>query len=88
MKLYLSLHRKHKQTITLKTMKTLTITIEKANVKQAWGEHIAEAGFENWKDFNKYGKKNSVWSKDGENFTAKTSRDSNDNLIITLTEYK
>jgi hypothetical protein len=69
-------------------MKTLTITIEKANRKQAWGEHISEEGFENWIDFDRRGKKYSVWTKDGVNYTAKASSDSEGNLIINLSEYK
>ena len=68
-------------------MKTLTITIEKANRKQAWGEHISENGFENSIEFDRRGKKYSVWSKDGVNYTAKASSDNEGNLIIALNEY-
>lgn len=69
-------------------MKTLEIKIEKANRKQAWGEHLIEAGFERDQFDNKYGKRIITWTKDGVDYTAKPSSDEAGNLILSLTEYK
>ena len=69
-------------------MKTLEIKIEKVNRKQAWGEHLTDAGFERDKFENKYGKRIITWTRDGVDYTAKTTSDADGNLILSLTEYK
>lgn len=66
----------------------MTQIIIKANdVKAAWGEHLTENGFENeGRLFDKYGKKYDCWSKGDSLFTAKASRNENNDLIIDLTD--
>lgn len=67
---------------------TVKFIIEKANRKQAWGEHLTDAGFERDQFDNKYGKRIIIWTKDGIDYTAKPSSDEAGNLILSLTEYK
>ena len=70
-------------------MKTLTLTIAKENRKQAWGEHITEAGFDKDVIFDRRNKKFIIWNKDGVDYTASTNTDENTGILtITLTEYK
>lgn len=69
-------------------MNTLKIRIEKANRKQAWGEHLIDAGFERDQFDNKYGKRIITWTKDGIDYIAKPLTDIQGNLILSLTEYK
>jgi len=68
-------------------MKTIILTIEKETRKQAWGEHILDAGFEREVIFNRRNKKIILWTKDGIDYTASTNTDYTGVLTITLTKY-
>lgn len=68
-------------------MATLTLNIGNTLVGHAWGNDIVAAGFDRDEIFERK-KKIVIWSKDGIDYTASTSRDSEQNLIITLTERK
>lgn len=63
------------------------IIIKAENVKAAWGEHLTENGFEKeGRFFDKYGKKYDCWSKEGSWFTARASRNNENDLVISLTD--
>lgn len=45
-------------------MKTLTLNFSKEERKQAWGEHLIDAGFEKEVVFDRRNKKHITWIKD------------------------
>lgn len=69
-------------------MKRLVIKVKKEDVKQAWGETLAELGFIRDQFDNKYRKRITTWTKDGVEYTVRLSEDNEGNKVFTFTEYE